>query len=172
MDAVIAWLDRSYAGDVASIIGVLIALIGFAVTIRNVRASKAAALRAEEAANQAREAIRFFDVVAEISTAIAAMEEIRRLHRDAAWAILPDRYGALRKSLVTIRASAPDLSDDEQARIQAAISFLADLEASVEHALEQHQPPLAIASWNQLVSGHILELQEVLLKLKSKAGVR
>jgi hypothetical protein len=54
------------------------------VTIWNVRASRAAALRAEEAANQARHAIRFFDVVAEISTAIAAMEEIRRLHRDAA----------------------------------------------------------------------------------------
>ncbi len=147
------------------------ALIGFAVTIWNVRASKAAALRAEDAANQARRAIRFFDVVAEVSTAIATMEEIRRLHRDRTWSILPDRYSALRKSLVTIRGSVPDLSDDEQARIQAVINFLADLEGTVEHGLEQNQPPATIASWNQLASGHIMELQEVLLRLKSKAGV-
>jgi hypothetical protein len=124
MDLLVDWLDQTRAGDIASIVGLLIAMIGFAVTIRNVRASKAAALRAEEAANQARSAIRFFDVVAEISTAIAAMEEIRRLHRDAAWPILPDRYNALRKSLVTIRGSDLQLSEEQEARIRPQSSIL------------------------------------------------
>jgi hypothetical protein len=167
----VEWLDRTRAGDIASILGVLIAMVGFAVTIRNVRASRAAAQRAEEAANQARKAIRFFDVVAEISTAIAAMEEIRRLHRDAAWPILPDRYNALRKSLITIRGSDRPLSDEQHARIQAAIVYLAELETMVEVSLEQGKPPKDVARWNVLASGHIQELHGSLLELKSRVGV-
>jgi hypothetical protein len=146
-------------------------MVGFAVTIRNVRASRAAALRAEEAANQARRAIRFFDVVAEISTAIAALEEIRRLHRDAAWPILPDRYNALRKSLITIRGSDLQLSEEQQARIQDAVVYLAELETMVEVGLEQKRAPQDVARWNVLASGHILELHSLLLELRSRVGV-
>ena len=171
MDGVVEWLNRYRVADIASILGLLVALIGFAITIWNVRASKAAALRAEEAANQARRAIRFFDVVAEMSTAIAAMEEIRRLHRDGAWSILPDRYNALRKSLITIRRSTPEMSDDQQSRIQAAIKYLADLERRVEASLEQEQPLERIARWNELASGHIMEMHSLLLELKDRAGV-
>jgi hypothetical protein len=172
MDALVAWIDETRAGDIASILGLLVALIGFAVTIWNVRASKAAALRAEQAANEARRAIRFFDVIAEISTAIAAMEEIRRLHRDAAWPILPDRYIALRKSLFSIRRSGLDLSDDQQVLLQAAIKFLADIERRVDSALEQGQPPDRVARWNQAASTHIMELHAFLMELKLRAGAR
>jgi hypothetical protein len=171
MDAVVAWLEQTRAGDIASILGLLIALIGFAITIWNVRASKAAAIRAEEAANQARRAIHFFDVVAEISTAIPAMEEIRRLHRDAAWRILPDRYSGLRKSLITIRGSSIELTADQRSRIQAAITYLANLERRVEISLERDQPPDLVANWNERVSRHIMELQGLLLELKDRAGV-
>jgi hypothetical protein len=170
MDLLVDWLDQTRAGDIASIVGVLIAMVGFAVTIRNVRASKAAAQRAEEAANQARRAIRFFDVVAEISTAIAAMEEIRRLHRDAAWPLLPDRYSALRKSLITIRRSGPSMTRDQQIRIQAAIHYLAYIEREVEVALEQQRPPTQTALWNELASKHVMELHSLLLDMKDQAG--
>jgi hypothetical protein len=171
MDAVVAWLNQTRAGDIASILGLLVALIGFAVTIWNVRASRAAALRAEQAANQARRAIRFFDVVAEISTAIAAMEEIRRLHRDGAWRILPDRYSGLRKSLITIRGSSTDLTPEQRSRIQAAVTYLANLQRRVEVSLERDQPPALVANWNERVSSHIMELHSLLLELKEKAGV-
>ena len=154
----------------ASILGLLVALVGFAITIWNVKASKAAALRAEEAAKEARSAIRFFDVIAEISTAIAAMEEIRRLHRDAAWPILPDRYNALRKSLISIRRSGVNLSEDQQTLLQAAIKFLADIERNVDRALEQGQPPERFARWNQATSEHIMELHGLLMDLKLRAG--
>jgi hypothetical protein len=170
MDEMVGWLEQTRAGDIASIAGLLIAVIGFAITIWNVRASRAASLRAAQAAEQARRAIRFFDVVAEMSAAIAAMEEIRRLHRDAAWSILPDRYNALRKSLITIRGSSPELTGGQQARIQAAIKYLADLERWVEYSLEQEQAPNRIASWNERVSDHIMELHSLLLELKDQAG--
>jgi hypothetical protein len=169
MDVLVEWLDQTRAGDLASLAGVLIALVGFAITIWNVKASKAAALRAEDAANEARRAIRFFDVVAEVSSAIAAMEEIRRLHRGRAWPALPDRYSTLRKSLITIKCSS-DLTEEQQARIQGAIKYLADLERRVESGLDQNQPPDRVARWNQLASDHIMELHSLLLELKEKAG--
>jgi hypothetical protein len=172
MDALVVWIDRTHAGDVASILGLVVALIGFAVTIWNVRASRAAALRAEEAANQARHAIRFFDVVAELSTAIAAMEEIRRLDRDAAWPILPDRYNALRKSLSGIRRSGIDLSDEQQTLLQAAIKFLVEIERKVDNALEQGQAPDRFARWNEATSAHIMELHGLLMELKQRAGAK
>jgi DNA-binding NarL/FixJ family response regulator len=155
MDVMVAWIEQTGAGDIASIFGLLVALVGFAITIRNVRASRAAAVRAEEAANEARRAIRFFDVVAEISTAIAAMEEIRRLHRDAAWPILLDRYNMLRKSLISIGRSGVALSDDQQTLLQAAIKFLADIERNVDRALEQGQPPERFARGNEATSEHL-----------------
>ena len=82
MDAVVAWLDHTRAGDLASIAGLVIALVGFAITIWNVLASKKAAQRAEQAALDARRAIGFFDAVTELSAAISVLEEIRRLHRN------------------------------------------------------------------------------------------
>jgi hypothetical protein len=170
MDVLVAWIEQTRAGDIASILGLLVALIGFAVTIWNVRASRIASIRAEQAANEARRAIRFFDVVAEISTAISAMEEIRRLHRDAAWPILPDRYNALRKSLISIRRSGIDLSDEQQTVLQAAIKFLADIERRVDSALEQGQAPDRFARWNQASSEHTMELHSLLMDLKLRAG--
>jgi hypothetical protein len=106
-----------------------------------------------------------------ISTAIAALEEIRRLHRDAAWPILPDRYNALRKSLITIRGSDLQLSEEQQGRIQDAVVYLAELETMVEVGLEQKRAPQDVARWNVLASGHILELHSLLLELRSRVGV-
>jgi hypothetical protein len=98
---VTSWLDESRAGDIASLFGILLTVVGFAVTIRNVHVSSRASLRAEQAAVETRRAIRLFDTIAEVAGAVSALEEIKRLHRDGAWPVLPDRYSALKKSLIT-----------------------------------------------------------------------
>jgi hypothetical protein len=63
------------------------------------------------------------------------------------------------------------MSEDQQARIQAAIVYLAELERMVEVSLEEDKTPSNVARWNALASGHILELHSLLLELKSRAGV-
>lgn len=170
MDVLVAWLDDTRAGDLASIAGLFIALVGFAITIWNVRASRAAALRAEQAALDARRAIGFFDAITELSAAVSALEEVRRLHRDRAWPMLPDRYIALMKLLNSVRHSSPSLSAQQDAKIQAAIGYLAELEAVVEHALQRRQRLDGVPEWNQLAAHHIVELHTLLLELKVQAG--
>ena len=95
----VAWIVRNNLGDLASLAGVIIAVVGFGLTLKNVYRSKAAATRAEEAAKETRDSIRLFDTVSEFAEAISTMDEIKRLHRQSAWVILPDRYATLRKLL-------------------------------------------------------------------------
>ena len=95
--SIIQWITENHVGDLASIAGIFITIIGFCVTLWNVWRSRSAAERAEMAANEARRMIRSYETVAEFSSAITLMEEIKRLHRSRQLDMLPDRYSALRK---------------------------------------------------------------------------
>src|SRR6266849_960441 len=101
------WLTIYHIGDLASIVGVAISVIGFIVTVWNVRRSKSAAERAEAAANEARSLVRGYQTIADFSAAIAIMEEIKRLHRTGQLDMLLDRYAALRKVLIGVRKLSP-----------------------------------------------------------------
>ena len=120
----VAWIVRHNLGDLASVAGVIIVIVGFGFTLMNVYRSKAAATRAEEAAKETRESIRLFDTVSDFANSISTMDEIKRLHRESAWAILPDRYASLRKLLVTLRSANPGLSENHATTIQRAIQNL------------------------------------------------
>ena|SRR5271156_2587576 len=69
------WIANNHLGDLASLAGVAISIVGFVVAIWNIRRSKSAAERAEKAANDARQMIRVFEAVSDFSAAIAIMEE-------------------------------------------------------------------------------------------------
>lgn len=68
---------QQHWGDVASVAGVLISLVGFVVTIMSVVASTKAAQRAEDAALEVRDKFLRTDTIMELSGAIAIMEEIK-----------------------------------------------------------------------------------------------
>lgn len=165
-----AWLTSSKVGSVASVLGVLLSVMGFAITIRNVYVSRQAAERAEVASLETREALRLFDTIQELTSAVSALEEVKRLHRERAWNTLPERYSALRKSLITIRRSNPALSEDQQSRLQSAITFLADMEKRVERSLDDGQPIEKIARFNELASDHVVGLHELLLEIRQQSG--
>ncbi len=75
------WIAENHVGDLASLAGVAISIVGFVVTVWNVRRSESAAERAEAAANEARRAMRIYQTVSDLASAIAIMEEVMRLHR-------------------------------------------------------------------------------------------
>jgi len=66
---------------------------------------------------------------------IAIMEEIKRFHRARLQDGLPDRYTALRKILIAVRAGRigqTSLSEEQRSFIQTALVNLADAEHLVE----------------------------------------
>jgi hypothetical protein len=86
----LAWIAEYRIGDLASIAGVLIALVGFGLTLRGVRKTKSAAQSAAIAAEVTRNSIRRLDTVVDFSAAITILDEIKRLHRGGQWMLLPE----------------------------------------------------------------------------------
>ena len=157
-------------GDLASIVGVAISIVGFVVTIANVVRSKTAAEQAEAAARDIRQRIATFNTVVDFSGAIAILEEVRRLHRRKEWLLLPDRYSAIRKILIALRSNAYHLSDEHQAAVQAALVNLRDIENQIEKAIEDSAAGPKSAKINFVISRDIDSLLTVLNEIKDQSG--
>lgn len=160
----------SRAGDIASLFGVLITVVGFCLTLLNVRRSRLAAAAARDAANDTKRSIEAFEVVADLSKALTTMEEIRRLHRAGSWEVLPDRYSFLKQTLISIKNTHRDLPDESMKAVQGSIVFFTDLAKEVEKAIEDKKPPKSVARMNTIVSSHLDSLYEIFIKLKNEAG--
>jgi hypothetical protein len=128
--------------------------------------SKNAAQRAEEASRQTRESIRLLDTVVDFSAAIAILEEIKRAHRQEQWVLLPDRYAAIRKLLILLRASNAELSNSQKSVIQGALTNLSDIERAVERGLV-NPASLKPARFNAVLSTDVDNLLTVLAELKA-----
>jgi hypothetical protein len=136
------------------------------VTLWNVWRSRSAAERAEIAANDARRMIRSYETVAEFSSTITLMEEIKRLHRSRQLEMLPDRYAALRKALIGVRRLAPSIRDSQDVILQTAITTLATIENTIEKSIHGGSHPDYVRL-NRLLSRDIDALHEVLIDIKA-----
>lgn len=160
------WLEVNRIGDLTGIGGIVISLVGFTFTVTGVVRSRSAAERAEQAAKETRQSIRLLDTVVEFSAAITALEEIKRLHREANWPLLPDRYAHIRKLLANLRTAKVDLSDTQKTVVQQALANLRQIEDLVERSLKNTNQ-LKPARFNMLISDDIENLLVVLNDLKA-----
>ena len=163
------WLTDYHIGDLASIAGVAISIVGFVVTVWNVRRSKSAAERAEAAANDARRMIRGYETITDLSAAIAIMEEVKRLHRIGQIEPLLDRYAALRKTLTDVRKLSPSITQPMDQALQNAVTTLFAVEEIVESARAAKMEP-DFVQLNQRLSRDIDELYNVFVDLKREGG--
>jgi hypothetical protein len=157
-------------GDIASIIGVIISIVGFGLTLFLVFRSKSAAQQAKDAVLSVKNDIRRVDTIADFSTGLNTMEEIKRLHRQNAWEILPDRYSALRRSLISIRTSNPNMQDSYKQTIQSTIQKLKGIEKQVEMALATGDNPPNVARLNSIITQLVDQLHEILIEIRNEIG--
>jgi hypothetical protein len=165
-------MAANQVGDVTGILGIVISLGGFVVTLVQLNKSKKAAEAAKQAANVARASIFHVGAVADLASGIAIMDEIKRFQRHGPHHPLPDRYAALRKILSAVRAGRPDLPalrEDQKSLIQTALVNLAKAEEIVEKALSKSQP-VDFPRLNRALSKDVDQLQELLVQLQSSAG--
>jgi hypothetical protein len=158
-------------GDYASVAGVAIALVGFVLTLRSVHGSKKAADAARTAAEGARRDIFRSSAMIELSGAAAAMEEIKRLHREGEWRALLPRYSTLRSTLIGIHEARQILSEGHKAALQGAITQLRVLEQEVDRALaESNEESLDPAGLNALITEQMDRLSAALGELRSQTN--
>ena len=154
----------------SSVIGLDLTALGFSFTIWKVLAAKSAAVLAHKAASDAQEAISKYDTVAACSSALAMIDEIKRHHRNAAWAVLPDRYSAPRRKLIEIRKVFPSLDADRQKSLQGAISQLSAMETAAEKHLARGADPPDVAKFNRIISKHADKLADVFISMRQDLG--
>jgi hypothetical protein len=155
----------SFWSEIAGIAGLAVSIIGFAVTIIGVWRSKGAAEQARAAAHEARESILRLEVMRDFTAATTILEEIKRLHRANAWAVLPDRYTFLRKLLGEILAANPNLPDDQKALLVGSINQFRVMEHTLEKALAEKKDP-DVVRFNRIVSERLDKLNEILSRFR------
>lgn len=170
IDDIIHFIISTNLGDISSVFGVIITIVGFVFTLINVLRSKNAAIEAQRLTSKVREDIYKFDIISSIASAISTMEEIRRLHRQSAWEILPDRYSSIKRSLITIKKSEVELSKDHEKSIQGAITNFSSIEKQIESALFLKKAPDNIDKLNSLISKQIDILQEIFEEIRNRIG--
>jgi hypothetical protein len=166
-----AWSIGVY-GSLASIAGLIVSFIGFGVTVWNVRRSRRAAQSAERASEQVLERVRFYDLMTDVARAITLMDEIKRLHRLGDWKLVIERYGELKKILITVRDTPLGLTDDQIANLRDAIVNVGHMEKTVERTLEDSTEFPPVGQMNTVMANNVESLQELLVAIRQTDGGR
>lgn len=163
----VAYITTNHLGDVASVVAIFITIVGFVVTVYNIIKSKTAAERAEEAVTQVRGDLVRMSAVADIASTISGMEEIKRLHRQEAWDLLPERYAALRKVLIGIKVN---MSNERKAILQDIIVLFRGIEKEIDLSIRSKRPPKSVPRLNDIVSKKMDVLEELLVEIRDQIG--
>src|SRR5208283_4433789 len=95
------------------------------------------------------------DTLADVSAALAIMEEIKRLQRVQAWQIALDRYSTLRRHLIRVAQMNPGLTDVQRKELAASIDQFRTIEIKVERSITAGVKGLNLANVNGVVSREI-----------------
>lgn len=157
--------------EVSDILGLIITLVGFLFTTIALIKSKKATTNLKIELEKVRHDLRRTETVSDTASALALMDEIKRLHRQSeTLQLLPERYSALRKALISIRSNNPILDLTDQQKIQEAISQLASFERKVESILSGTNEALNIPKINSILSSLSDTIQELLVKIRNSIG--
>jgi hypothetical protein len=160
----------NHLGELSSVTGVLIGVIGFIITIWNVVKSRKASQKAEAMVSKVREDISKMETIEEFSKAIATINEIKRLNRDSTWSILPERCSALRRSLISIKTSNQNMPDCDRTIITNAIQHISNIESQIEKVIFDSSIAVDIPKLNKIISQQADKLTEILNGIKSNIG--
>lgn len=149
--------------DILGIISIAITLIGFGITISSVT-------KARKISNQIRNDLKRVCSVSDFASALSCMTEIKNLHRSESWLILPDKYASLRRLLIIIRETNPDISIDSRTTIQSAITLLRGLEDDIEKLNHKETPLVDVPKFNRLISKQMDSLYPILVEMQNKVG--
>jgi hypothetical protein len=153
-------------GDFASVFGVLISLVGFALTIIGLARSKSATERAALAVAQVRERLSIHALSTDLNALMIDIEEIKLLHRFGAWDAMPIRYSAIRRKLFSVKGSIPTLTKSHKSSIQGVIEQFRAIEEIVEAALANKSTPNDVASLNRIATEQSDKLTAVLVAIQ------
>ena len=107
-------------GDIATIIGIVVSLIGLAWAIREARGARSASEAAEAAASDTRKQIAQHLQALDLQRAIGLTERIKTLHDNERWEASREHYQTLRAMLSDVIARCPEIYTDIREKLATA----------------------------------------------------
>lgn len=127
-----AWLQWFDASGWQGLVGLLLTVAGFAVTIVNVLRGRSAAEEAKRAADRAVAEVQKLKVVTDLSSSISELEGIRRLLREDSWHQVSERLSYVRKLLIGVGIRYPAMGEGDAARLKRSVVVFADVEKEID----------------------------------------
>jgi hypothetical protein len=154
-------------GDIVTLVGTILTILGLIWTIISTNKAKESAESAKEAAIEARKEIKKRDTSDHLVQAVALIEEIKGFQRNRIWISTPEKYSNLRKLLIEIRDTYPNISEEQRTELIATISQITRAEVNVEKYLEDTRNEISFSKFNSVLSQQIEILIELLNQIRN-----
>ena len=115
-------------GDVATVVGVLVSLVGLGWAIKEARGARSASESAQAAANDTRDQIARHLQVVDLQRAIGLIERIKTLHDNDRWEASREHYQTLRAMLSDVIARSPEDQASVREKLATARRIMGDME--------------------------------------------
>ena len=123
-------------GNIFSVIGVVVSVVGLAWAIREARRARSAAQAAERATVETRASIGHRLAATDLERGIGLIQRLKSLHREGHWDAALEQYQTLRAIISDIIARYSELELEVRERLNRARTSLSEMEKSVEHVLQ------------------------------------
>lgn len=132
---------QAHYGNIASVLGLVVSIVGFLFTLRQVRKSRTAAEKAQVMAREAVERVSSRLFFTQVTTAIRLVHELRTFCRGKDWRRALDRCEDLRIGLA-ILVDDSKLRDVERETITTALDDILLMMKLVEGIHQEKRSPL------------------------------
>ena len=142
--------------NVASIVGAVLAVPSLVQIFR----TKRVADEVNDRVSSVESKLAKLSAVDALTSVVAELDEIKHLHRLGVWTILPARYSAIRRRLISLKIENASLSQYEPA-LQSMIQQFADMEHKIEAAIAASRPPKDVRALNRILAQQADKLNEI-----------
>ncbi|HET9393596.1 MAG TPA: hypothetical protein VFO29_08795 [Candidatus Rubrimentiphilum sp.] len=166
-------ITKSHADSVASVSGVAITVLGFAITLIQLHRTETAASAANKAVGTVRADLGRYDTLTELTKAASTLQTVSEMHRDKKWAQLHERYSDVKRSLATVKAMHATMKAEHAGFLDSTAAELTEMDNYVEKFLNgQGVPEPDIASFNKSIYHQLDWLNEVSADIRSQVGMK
>ena len=152
---------RDNWGSFVSLVSLIITVVMVGFAIRRASQARESAKAAEVASIEARGAITRVLTIVDLERAIALVQRLKVLHREAKWEACLEHYPDLRHMLTDIRTTHPAPTPQVLTVFRDAIQQLTAMEDSVDRAVREGVQPSGVARLNITLNGIQQNLEEI-----------
>ena len=149
----------SEIGSIASVVGVLVSLLGLGFALLQLRKLRGETRAAREASEETRRLLSRDLVSTDLTRLNERIQGLIELHRSGDRRRALDRYPEIWDSLIRIRRRHPNLSEEHRRQIQNAVETITNMQRQSEELEGDALPKEIISDFNV----ELLKLQSMLL---------